>query len=514
MKTHRFFFLLLFFITCIEVSGQVWPKIYNHTQHHTVRGIVEDYDHGYLITGQTFQGGVPRWAWLKKTDVNGVVIWEKVFGSYAYLTYFNSLAKTSNNETLLIGATTKYDNDEQQDPIIVKLDLCGDIEWCTVLDSEVSSFGTEIIELSDGSFVALLKYYGNDLSRFRISLVKLNEDGVPIWIENLAQQNPLIFNEEGYDLVKVSDENYIVSGHCFPYPNGLKPYWISSDSMGQQKWEYHWENGIGTTDESILYDDNTIYSIGSFQGTNSPFVPCLFKISIDGQPIGNHLILGDTIAGSEVVPLVLFNDTLLFSGIQWRAIGSSYEESNSEAILFDTSGAITHRKHLIVNSLAPHCATKTYDNKLLLSGTFEIDEKLEVYLWKMNEKLDFDTAYTYPFVYDSLCSDSITSGTVEYDCNFIVKVEDIPSKETYDSYIKVFPNPATSYTIVYLNAKYLEGASRLDVFDMNGRLIRTYQVNPKETEVVLDIGSLPNGVYNLILVNQNEVLATNRLIKQ
>jgi hypothetical protein len=490
--------------------SQNWPKIYSHSQHHTVRSIVEDYDNGYLITGQTFQSSVPRWAWLKKTDINGEIIWEKVFGSYSYLTFFNDLLKTSNNETILIGGTTKYDPDEQQDPLIIKLNSCGEVEWCTVLQSEIGSIGTRIVELSDGNVIALLKYFGKDVSKFRISLVKLDENGIPLWIKNLAQVNSLIFNEEGYDLVKVNDSSYVVSGHCWLYPDGLKQYWIHSDEIGEQTWEYIWAEGNGTTDESVLYADGSTFTMGIFRELGNPYVPTLFRISQDGQQMGKSLILGDTIAGSEAKPLVLFNDSMFFSGIQWRAIGSPHEECNSEAILFDTSGNIIQRKHLIVNELGPVCAIKTYDDKLLVASTCDINAKFEVYLWKLNATLDFDTAYTFPIVYDSLCSDSINSGTFEYDCNFIVNINEIPSLNEYRSKFKAYPNPADNYFFVEKQKSIENKHHLLEIVDSLGK-----KMEPKSFDdqiIKIDCSTWPSGIYLLILKEDDKLIDTGKII--
>ncbi|MEN8251249.1 MAG: T9SS type A sorting domain-containing protein [Bacteroidota bacterium] len=513
MKFYLLSWIIIVLLYTKQGYGQTWPKVYNHSQHHTVRSIVEDYDHGYLITGQTYQGGAPRWAWIKKTDVNGEILWEKVFGDYSFNTFFSSIIKSSDNGTILAGGSSKYDPDNLQDPLILKIDPCGNIEWCTILQSinTISgSTGIKTLELADGSLIVLLKYYGTDPSRYRISLAKLNASGIPIWIQNLAQVNPLILNEEGYDLLKVNDSSYVVSGHCFPYPNGQKPYWIHADEHGEQTWEYISYEGSGSTDISVLYPDTSIFTMSVYRESTNAKLPHIFRISHDGQLIGKYPLLGDTIAGSSAIPLVLFNDTVLFSGIQWRAIGASYDESNNEAVLFDTIGIIIKRKHLIVNDLGPECAIKTHDDKLLVAGTFVINDKFEVYLWKLNDQLEFDSAYTQLIVYDSLCPDSIISNTVDYDCNFIVNIDEIPSLNEYRSKFNAYPNPADNYFFVEKQKSNANKHYLLEIFDSLGK-----KMEPKSFDdqiIKIDSSTWPSGIYLLILREDDKLIDSGKII--
>ncbi|MEN8251248.1 MAG: T9SS type A sorting domain-containing protein [Bacteroidota bacterium] len=77
----------------------------------------------------------------------------------------------------------------------------------------------------------------------------------------------------------------------------------------------------------------------------------------------------------------------------------------------------------------------------------------------------------------------------------------------------IFPNPACNYAIAYFNTIELNQNSVLMVYDMNGRLLRQYDVKPTETQVVLDIESLPAGVYNCLLNCNDGVLDVQRMIK-
>jgi hypothetical protein len=95
--------------------------------------------------------------------------------------------------------------------------------------------------------------------------------------------------------------------------------------------------------------------------------------------------------------------------------------------------------------------------------------------------------------------------------NFFINNDE--ERNSRKNYFDIYPNPASYYTIVYLNTDELNTTSVLKIFDMNGRMLNSYILNSIETEVILDLDYLPNGVYNLILINQGRVLDFQRMIK-
>ena len=167
---------------------------------------------------------------------------KRTFGNEDHYVSFYDIKKTLDNGYLLSGVTNKI-GINYWDPLYVKLNPCGEIEWCTILNSELgggSDYAVDAIQLADGSIIGQIKYYGYQIETIRISLVKMDKYGEPLWIKHLAQEDPSIYNEEGFELILTSDSNYLVTG------NTGEPYLILSDPMGDEIWSHEWETEEGS----------------------------------------------------------------------------------------------------------------------------------------------------------------------------------------------------------------------------------------------------------------------------
>ncbi|MCX6234498.1 MAG: hypothetical protein NT175_07210, partial [Bacteroidetes bacterium] len=283
-------------------SGQEWPKIYGSNSSSYVRGIENDYDRGYLIAGYLSRGQVVnQWGWLIKTDINGNVIWDKKFGDISYQTFFISLLKTKDQGTVLAGATSKYDLAWHFDPLFIKLNPCGEIEWCLELQASEDDYGTGIVQLDDGNYLGMLKYYAGYSHNQRISLVKIDTLGNPIWIKNYTWEDPLMSNEEGVHLLLTSQGHYLVSGRC-TYP-GFRPFWFMTDTTGEQIWDLIWGNHTGVVYKTIEKDRGIFYSAGIYSDIGRPQTPSIFKLNENGQLLSQYFLLGDTIVGGSAHPI-------------------------------------------------------------------------------------------------------------------------------------------------------------------------------------------------------------------
>ena len=504
LRILLFPFILMIFLTS---EGQEWPKIYGDNFHSLVRNIKEDYDKGYLITGYAGHGTqiVYQYGWLIKTDINGNVIWDKKYGSLSYLTGISSSSKTRDEGMILSGATNKHDPSRLLDPLFLKLNNCGEVEWCTILSSSGDNYGVDILQLDDKSYIGLLKYYGGNIQTVRISLVKMDSIGNPLWIKNLAQEDPTIHDEEGYILFHTSDDNFLVSGHCFC--PGMRPFWIKTDTSGNEEWILKWPNGSGLDGQTIAVDNGIFYASGGL--FNGPMTPTLFKFDIDGNAIYQQYLLGDTIVGGGAETLGYYNDSTLLVGINW-SIDPWNIDGYSEVFMIDTLGHLKKRRLLLDENRSPDCIIKTFDNKILVIGDYVVDNNWDIYLWKFNSDLELDTLYTQPLTYDSLCNETITSDTVDLSCGLYVSIKDIPLKEDYDKVMKVYPNPAAS--TVNFEFKDLKTGATLSIYDNYGRLVEEETVPPHTKELQVGVSAYRPGLYLAVLKNARAILGRERFM--
>ena len=224
--------------------------------------------------------------------------------------------------------------------------------------------------------------------------------------------------------------------------------------------------------------------------------PALFKFDEDGNPQYYAYLLGDTIDGGGAVPVCFYNDTTLLAGIIW---GSSPNVIYySEIFMLDTLGNLLNRRLLLNESRAPESIIKTSDNKILVAGDYVVDGDWDIYLWKLNSDLEFDTLYTQPLTYDSLCPYPITSDTVDLNCDLFVNIDEIPTKEEYETTIQVSPNPAKDWITLSFPENISSGVVELSVYNLCGQNILNKEAKPSNRITSLSVSNLSAGIYFVV----------------
>jgi hypothetical protein len=370
-KTIAFPILILFGI--FSCYGQSWPKMYQvKNKHMYVTDLLEDYDRGIVIAGFTGWNDIAaRYAMLLKTDINGNLLWEKKLGNANYQCFLSRAIKINNHEYIICGSITKYDPWETFDPCFIKLNACGELEWCTVLQSPDDNYATGVVPLADGNFIGMLKYYGGDYEHVRISLVKLDHSGQPLWIKHLAQEDSLIRNEEGYDFKVLHDGNCLVTGSC-PY-NGEKAYWILTDTAGELIWDLKWDmpgSGPCVSFETSQNKNNFLYSVGGMIRAPGIGSPVLYKLDINGNALYHAYLLGDTILGGAM-SLCLYDDTSIIVGVQSSHDPSFYEGNSDDLIKLYPNPVLT-TLHFVFKTPPDHAVISVYNSWSGLVGQMNV----------------------------------------------------------------------------------------------------------------------------------------------
>jgi hypothetical protein len=495
-------------------KAQNWPKIYSGNIHASIKEISESYDKGFYLTAftYTFQG-VNQFGWIIKIDINGNILWDKKFGIGNDRNWFGDSFLTNDQGLIISGVTTKYSAGDF-DPAFIKLNVCGEAEWCKVFQSPDQNYGTGILQLSDGSYIGMLEYYGEGEAYSRISLVKMDQAGEPVWINQLAQEDTLIYNEEGAYLYLTTDNNYLVSG--WAYHPASYPFWIMTDTIGEQIWDLFGDNFLGEAHQVIEMDSGIFYSTSYAIGNNGIQSPVLFKFDKYGSLIGEYYLMGDTIIMGSCVPIASLDDSTLIIGVGWKEVPFPIDEGFTEIFITDTMGILKNRRQLFEDEYSS-CQNiiVSSDHKILATGTFAVTGNMDIYLWKMNTNLEDDTLYTLPLTYDSLCPYEIQSDTVDIDCGVFVNVEELPTKEEYESTIMISPNPAKDWVVLTLPDVLAGGKVELVVYDIFGREAGRRgkgNVIPFNRMISLDVLGFSPGMYVVVVVDRKGKKYTGKFV--
>jgi len=538
MKLNKYIFISVFPLFFLQtLYCQVWPRTFFPNNSIYPQSIIECYDKGYLISGTyVSNNGLPINGSLIKTDQNADLLWFKRFGNYNDGSSIYEVAQTDDGGYIISGSTGI--TDYAGDPFVMKLNACGEKEWCRIynIGKERFDVACDVKQISSGYII--LVFIGNSLfSRELTYLYCLDRNGDLEWQQLYGQKDTLMIGAEGREIVLTPDNYYLISGDCY-YPDPdtvepkyLRPLIIKVDSTGYAEWELPWSRVNGTSFHgegyrSIIDNNQNIYSCGRHiesSATPPGDRPTILKTDSSG----NELFYNDLVPNS--CQAVFFNlnwfqdSTIALDGGWLMNFGG---EGQVGVFKVDRDGnfldSVNIKKtiYCFVDAIIDKC------NKLLLLHGLPSGAIWHPYIWKLNSDLEFDTLYTQPLVYDSLCPHPIASDTIPLDCIIVGLDEPFQNPET--GKLKVYPNPAsdkinivipdqikssTNTTVFDLTTVYHRWHSALvEIYDLFGRKMYSKEVVQSEKGFEVDVSAWQKGLYVVRLVYNGQTVATEKVV--
>jgi hypothetical protein len=504
MKKFGIVFSLL--LLPILLFSQDWINYYGTGAHAASFYCIENYDKGYILCGmvENYQYG-----WLIKTDINGNKLWDIRIGDGVNSSSLRNIERTADFGYILSGTSSMF-NPPHTDPYIMKLNSCGEIEWCKVLVLDDAGDGSvSVKQMSDGSYLLCTILYGTIPDNI-INLFKFDGGGNPVWRKIYNRDS--IINSEYIEKMYIDDSTVLLSGYCY-YPSWLKPYYIETDTAGSENWRlvYSQHTGLGFVGgalSSIKDSHGNYYSAGFSLGS-----PALLKFSKEGYEMMNVDLFPTSESGNAITILVL-NDTSLITSAGWTINSFPY----LGIIKTDTLGNQTKIKNLPnPGNVMLSWSAKTFDNKIVLVATDFQGSNSRIELFKFNSDLEYDSIYTRHFTYDSLCPHHIVSDTIN---------EPIDKPET--AALKIFPNPARGQVtvefpkhLVVKNGNSSFGSTTiydkwkstiLEVYDLAGKRLLQKEVIRAQTTMEVDVSSWPVGMYYFKLSFNGRTVAGEKVV--
>jgi hypothetical protein len=369
-----------------------------------------------------------------------------------------------------------------------------------------------------------------------IWLFRLDSAGEVVWAQVYAT-DPDFSSEWSHSLLKTNDNCVLITGQAY-YPDPTYPgksiikiILIKVTLDGEAVFEVPWgtDNGVYSDGRlSVIDTRNNIYTAGRRARTNAPYgdSPCLFITSKTGNPVF-YTDLKSTSTLGIATTIDWFQDSTFALCSQWKC---STGIDSTGVIKTDSLGNYINQI-IFPDNYGFYTSTTTYNDRLLLGGASYSSGYLHGCAIKLTSDLEYDSIYTTPFTYDSLCPHPIASDTVSLDdCEVVIVGIDDPVQNPEKTRLHVYPNPAGSSVTLempeYLvrqtagagitaTTYYYQWESvRLDVFDLFGKLMYSQEI-PGETDTIkLDISSWPGGMYLARLVFMNDAVASVKFVKQ
>ncbi len=399
--------IILFLYGSIAFS-QTWERIIGlPNRPEAFQNFSESYDQGFLVLGiKEFSPDLK--GFVVKTDINGFPLYELTLGiDYTQLTVPQHLSATNDGGMIICGPHEKWS--DIGDVGVIKLNACGDLEWCKIWRTDdFSDYGIEIHQLEDEGYIMLAN---RNTDSSHVFLFKLDSDGNPLWVEPYANLSQYPVSSPGADdLYLTMQEKYLLSGYCWWCDSTqwcrLKAMVIQADTSGTEEWV-----------SVFMAEDDNYYTSGNSgiqKGSGNYYIGAVNRSFDLGQDDTPMLIVTDTLGN-------FLRDTL----IQIPDIEDYYAEGFLQDLMFlpdgrlfthtdmvnDPSDYIGHFSLHEIDSLGGWHKTffrenaQSYRSKTILTSDGKILAgsaigspaiAQDIILMKLNTSLEITTAFT-PF---------------------------------------------------------------------------------------------------------------------
>ncbi len=516
--------LLMIFVQQVLFS-QTWIKKYDIGKYAIANSIIEQYDKGYVFGGSINHS---KYAKIYKTDINGNLLWTKSYGDGLYYFVITNIDRTLDGGCIICANGSKLSS---EDAYIIKLNPCAEVEWCKVLHtSENYDLGWNVKQTAEGDYILLGAYFITN-PESNLSLFKFNSSGELIW----HQFYPFDFyynDDQPCDLL-IDSDGYLITSYRYAPDSGTtspqidRSYFVKTDTSGSKQWDLTFGTNIQyySTPWATTKNSNGKYFHSSTHSSPSGYNPALVWLSHNGTETDYKDVVqtnNPNFCGMPTITMLHDTSIIFFGGYR---IDNIYQ---FQVIRTDTLGNVKDSKFIPYVESDYESTVKTYDDKFVTVGNEAPNGNFNIVAIKVNSNLEYDSLYTQPFTYDSLCPHPIVSDTIDPNCDNVIVSVDEPFKKPETTQLKVYPNPTDNELTVVL-PKYLVvtdnsgnvpattiyhqwSSATLQAIDLQGKIVIKQEVFNTGASLILDVSKLPAGMYQFSLLYKGNRVAGSKVV--
>jgi len=272
-------------LICLDSNGEeIWNKTYGSFADEYGKCVIETKDGGYIIAGNTYSYGKENSdVYIIKIDKNGTEKWEKAMGGVDYDAATFVLENT--NQILVVGNTYSFGMKNSSDIWLISLDSNGTELWSKTYGGEKYDDARCIRKTADGGYIIAgeTESYGSGL--LDIWILKISSNGTELWSKTYGGLGDDICN----DIIKTSDNKYLIAGHTQSFSDSWDAWIICIDSNGTELWNKTYGGKGDDGVSSIIQVNSTQYMVTGYTKTYGKGEGDLWilKISSNGTEIWN-----------------------------------------------------------------------------------------------------------------------------------------------------------------------------------------------------------------------------------
>jgi hypothetical protein len=271
-----------------ELGNEVWSRTYSEiTGSHWGKSVNKTDDGGYIIgANQNI---------IIKTDSTGSLQWHKKL-SYSYHHYVEDVIQTFAGDYIVVGGVGGDPiggHSQKGKAFILRMSEGGGVQWVKrygISDTPMNSFWG-VVQADDGGFVLAGEKLQDRNFEFydHFWIVKTDGNGDMEWSHELGGN----LWDEALDIVKLSDDSYILAGKTSLSSSNLDMWVMRVSSSGDILWQNNHGNNNNETATSLTVSENEdIVAVVGYtrSSSSSPFKYRIWGVDVaTGQVIWNKI---------------------------------------------------------------------------------------------------------------------------------------------------------------------------------------------------------------------------------
>lgn len=509
----------IFLLLCSNVFGQTdFYKIYGNDNTDYIGDMIKSESNSLFVAGYVYNASA-QGMFCSKLDINGNIVWNKVFGTnnsngYTISQLGNKIVIAGNNnndggnaeihcidengnqnwskefdlggnediisisnienDIVLIGNTNAFGN--MFDILFIKTEQSGNVLLAKTIGTDYLDEPRRIIKCKDNSGFLIIGSHSTLTNEFDAFIIKVNNDGEVLWSYLYGGDDSELLS----DGVELENGNFIFTGTSYSFGNISNDgdIWVlSTDSLGNILFSRNYGKfGTDRGKRIIQANSNSFFITGETWSY--------------GNDKNNAFILGIDSLG-EVTNFETFGGDLFDYGV-------SIINNNENSVTiggYTTGFGFGSSDFFIVN--------KTLDNITCYTDTFTV----------LNNP-------TFPNITPFSIVDSIVTiqeNVITQESNGYFQTGEICTSlsindnNSNDFDLLIYPNPTTDIvTLISLNKDNL--ITEIHCYDMIGKEI-IYKKQPTN-DLSLSFKNLANGIFIVNVTMKNGHITTKKIVKE
>ncbi|MDP6437830.1 MAG: hypothetical protein QF803_09325 [Gammaproteobacteria bacterium] len=220
----------------VRVDGRgrlLWDKSFGGPAIDRARAIIETQDRGLVVAGATESKGAGEFdVWVLKTDADGNLLWDRVFGGPA--TDWASAAVETSDGGIALGAYTQDKSGAPYDFWIIKLDKDGELLWQRRYGGPATDWINAMTETADGGLVAVGHTESKGAGAADLWVLKVGSTGDPQWDRTVGGTE----SDYASTVTATRDGGVVVGGMTLSEgAGGFDIRVLKLDSSGETAWD-------------------------------------------------------------------------------------------------------------------------------------------------------------------------------------------------------------------------------------------------------------------------------------